>query len=161
MIVNIRIDAEPRLLGEIRDDNRCRRSQRIMGIASLRSGGDYRADAVGVPSEAGAQQKLCIAREELQDFHEIDGQRDCNRTDSVGEKPLEIALRQRALAEPRQRFLLPNAAAQLRLQAPTVRFCPPSVLTTLIRGYGHLAVGQDHFDSLTGEPRPTGSEWHQ
>ena len=61
-----------------------------------------------------------IAGKQFEDFHEIDRQRDCNRADRVGEQLFQIALRQSAFTELRQRLKLPHAAAQLGLEVDPV-----------------------------------------
>ena len=104
---------KPALAGKVADDDRNGTIQREARIAVRHARRQNRADQVAVPAEAGAQHQLAIAGQELQDFDEVDRQRQRDRADGIVEEPIEIGLDQRPLAELGESFLLLGPAAQL------------------------------------------------
>ena len=71
----------------------------------------------GLPSDAGTQQQLGVAGDQLQDLHQFDVENVPDGRDDFVEEFLQIAVGQCALAEPRQRFLLARANANLAVDA--------------------------------------------
>ena len=74
------------------------------------------ADQPIAPAEAGAQQQLRVARDQLEDFHELDVENSRDGRSHFVEQFLQIGLGQRLFAEPRERFLLFGAGAQFAQQ---------------------------------------------
>ena len=101
---------------KIGDDDGNRGVQGVAGVVAVLPRGDDRADEARLPAAAGAQEKVGVAGQELQNFDEIDRQGRRHRMHHVVEQRFEIAFRQGTLAELSERLLLFDAAAQLAFQ---------------------------------------------
>ena len=113
VVLHVARHLEPAFAGKFVDDHRDGGIQSEARVAVRFADRQNRADDVTLPAEAGAQQQLAIARQQFEDFDEVDRKRQRDGAHRIVEQPLQIGLDERALAELRQRFLLLGAAAQL------------------------------------------------
>src|SRR5262249_15457596 len=80
------------------------------------------SDKAGIPTGSGPQQKLGVARQQFENFHQFDVENLADCGDYLIEKFLQVTLRQCALAEPSKRFLLTCADANLPIDAQALGY---------------------------------------
>jgi len=112
VIAQQRRNREPRFGFEIDDGHRPARGEHVAGLRMAAGRLVRSADETFAPADARAQQKLGVAGHQFEDLHELDIEDLREGGDDLVEQRLQIGIGQRALAEPRENFLLLGAYAQ-------------------------------------------------
>ena len=102
---------------QILHDHRTAGGERIAGLRVAGGGNIGGADQPRVPSDAGSEQKLGVARNQFEDFHHFEVEHLPDRGDHLVEEFLQIAFGERPFAEPRERFLLARTHTNLAIDA--------------------------------------------
>jgi len=129
MVLEQRLSRESRLRREILRDHRPAGSKRVAGLRVAGGRNMSPPDQPRLPSDAGPEQELGVARKQFEDLHQLDVDDLADSGDHLVEEILQMGLDQRPLAEPRERFLLARADAHLAIDPQT---------------FGHVAALAEH-----------------
>ena len=83
MVFQIGRDLKPLFLGIVVSHHRHSGIERIAGIAVGGRGGQDRSNHIFLPAKPGTKHELGIARQQFEDFDEIDRERECDGADGV------------------------------------------------------------------------------
>ena len=121
MLKEQRRPSKTRLFRQVLDHHRCVAQQREAGLRLATRGQFQRADTTLPPPDTRAQQQLLASRRELEHFGKLHAEHLRDQRHRVGHQPVEIAARERVLAQVHDRCLLPRARRRRGFRARALR----------------------------------------